>query len=81
MRDPRLPAFILSLRQSEGDANEKPATLKAEELAITQTARQALQAIISALPVGARRPEDVIHVIEISAEQLLGDGPVRIYLP
>jgi len=82
VRDSRLPAFITSLRLAvEENRPAELADVTVQELGVTETAKLAVKAILDSLPPGSRRPQDVINVVELTAEQILNDPPVTIYLP
>jgi hypothetical protein len=76
--DPRLPGFIETLRQADAaqDHGGDSITLGPDGLA-QMTAQQIREAVTS----GQARDPDVIQVIDLSAEQMLSEQPIRIYIP
>ncbi len=80
MNDPRLPAFISTVRM-EMDGAPKSSPGSVEELTVSDAAKLALKQLLAELPPGARSPQDVVHVVDISAEQLLSGDPITIILP
>ena len=80
IRDPRLAAFIETLRGAAATDDAEAGAVAAVPAERSDSARRlAVADILGGFE--KREPTQQIRVLEVSADDVLSDAPVRIYLP